>query len=134
MIHNGLSAAKRTKVSALLQVKVLKIEENDRSRSLQCLLMKSYGCCDHLEGFWKNLRSKINQVWARFCVSFIRYHPVDWSCNCNIDVMYFRQISDASKLADFRELHNLKDDEEIPWELLQSYMNLTGKQVEREHE
>ena len=48
--------------------------------------------------------------------------------------MYFRQISDASKLADFRELHNLKDDEEIPWELLQSYMNLTGKQVEREHE
>ena len=59
---------------------------------------------------------------------------LDWSCNCNIDVMYFRQISDASKLADFRELHNLKDDEEIPWELLQSYMNLTGKQVEREHE
>jgi len=45
-----------------------------------------------------------------------------------------KQISDASKLADFRELHNLKDDEEIPWELLQSYMNLTGKQVEREHE
>ena len=38
--------------------------------------MKSYGRCDHLEGFWKNLRSKINQVWARFCVSFIRYHPV----------------------------------------------------------
>ena len=38
--------------------------------------MKSYGCCDHLEGFWKNLRSKINQVWAKFCVSFLSEHPV----------------------------------------------------------
>ena len=51
------------------------MEENDKSRSLQCLLMKSYGCCDHLEGFQKNLRSKINQVWARFCLSFISEHP-----------------------------------------------------------
>ena len=41
-----------------LQTKVQKIEENDRSRSLQCLLMKSYGCCDHIEGFWKNFRPK----------------------------------------------------------------------------
>ena len=44
------------------------------------LWIKSYGCCDHLEGFWKNLRSKFNHVWARFCVSFIRYHPVQHFC------------------------------------------------------
>ena len=54
--------------------------------------MKSYGCCDHLEGFWKNLRSKINQVWARFFVTFLSEHPVDWSGTFWNDLGYFRKI------------------------------------------
>ena len=41
-----------------LQVKVLKIEENDKNRSLQCLQLKSYCCCYHLECFFEESQDK----------------------------------------------------------------------------
>ena len=46
----------------------------------------------------------------------------------------FRQIADASKLADFRELNNIGEDEKIPRELLIAYFNQTGKDIEYQTE
>ena len=60
--------------------------------------MKSYGCCDHLEGFWKNLRSKINQVWARFCLSFISEHPVLVKRSWFLNAIAFLDLGYGSQL------------------------------------
>ena len=40
------------------------------------MVMDQIKCCGKIEGFLKNLRSKIYQLWARFCVTFLSEHPV----------------------------------------------------------
>ena len=38
-------------------------------------------------------------------------------------IFHLRQIRDSNKLSDFREDHNLTEDQGIPWHLLKHYNN-----------
>ena len=42
-----------------------------------------------------------------------------------ITLLHVRQIRDSAALSDLRELHNLTDDQRIPWNLLRKIVNTT---------